>query len=105
MTKLIGYIRAAVIAALPAIFAVAQNANPSGELQLRASSNPDTMVWSYPGESQARNFKDNRPFGSLDEVVLRTKEGTVKTLHPGDDEFAEQERVYVTVVAPYFNGQ
>ena len=94
MAKLREYIGAAVIAALPAIVAVAQYCNPPKEPQLRPSANPNAMVWSYPGEYQSRNFKDIRPFGSLDEVVLRTQDGKVITLSPSDKGFEKQEKAY-----------
>lgn len=89
-------------AAVPLIFALAgaityfiMNSSPSArEPRLRQSADPNAMIWSYPGEYQARNFKDVKPFGSLDEVVLRTQDGKVITLRPGDEGFEKQERVY-----------
>jgi len=102
MAKLIEYVGAAVIASLPAIMAMSQYCNPLREPQLRPSTNPNEMVWSYPGEYQARNFKDVRPFGSLDEVVLRTQDGKVVTLSPNNKGFQEQERVYHNLFINHF---
>jgi hypothetical protein len=103
MAKLRGYIGAAVTVALPAIIAVTQYCNPSREPQLRPSADPNAMVWSYPGEYQARNFKDVRPFGSLDKVVLRTRGRKVITLSPNDEGFEKQEKVYKEKIVPYLN--
>ena len=104
MAKLREYIEAAVISALPVIALVASvYISPAKEPQLRPSASQNAMVWSYPGEYQARNFKDVRPFGSLDEVVLRTQDGKVVTLNPNDTGFQEQERVYKEKIVPYLN--
>jgi len=105
MTKLREYIGAAVISALPALALIGSYMNPAKEPQLRPSANPSVMVWSYPGEEyQARNFKDAKPFGSLDEVVLRTQDGRVVTFRPNDDGFSEQEKFYnEKIVVPYLN--
>ena len=103
MAKLRGYIGAAVISVLPAIALVASYISPAKEPQLRPSASQNAMVWSHPGEYQARNFKDVRPFGSLDEVVLRTQDGKVVTLNPNDTGFQEQERVYKEKIVPYLN--
>jgi hypothetical protein len=102
MTKLIEYIGAAVMTVLPAILAAGQYCNPSKEVQLKLSPSPNAICFSYPGEYQARNFQDVKPFGSLDEVVLRTKEGKVLTLQRGGDGFADQEQVYLNKVFPVF---
>lgn len=102
MAKLKEYIGAAVISALPALALIGSYMNPAKEPQLRPSGNPCAMVWSYPGEYQARNFKDAKPFGSLDEVVLRTHDGRVVTLNPNDDGFKEQERVYKEKIVPMY---
>src|SRR3989338_7109350 len=77
----------------------------SEEPQLRPISNPDAMVWSYPGEFQARNFYDIRPFGSLDEVVYRTHDEKVVTLRTGDTGFACQEKVYNCEIVPLIQGE
>jgi len=103
MAKLREYIGAAVISALPVIALVASYTSPGKEPQLRPSASQNAMVWSYPGEYQARNFKDVRPFGSLDEVVLRSHDGKVVTLNPNDTGFQEQERVYKEKIVPYLN--
>ena len=60
MAKLREYIGAAVIAALPAIIAVAQYCNPPKEPQLRPSANPNAMVWSYPGEYPQERLQSQR---------------------------------------------
>jgi hypothetical protein len=96
------------LAAVPAVFALAGaiyvgTNYPTGKPQLSPSTNPSAMVWSYPGkEYQARNFKDEKPFGSLDEVVLRTPDGRVVTLSPNDDGFEKQERVYKEKIVPMY---
>ena len=104
MAKLMEYIGTALILALPAITLMGSYMNPAKEPQLRPSTNPSAMVWSYPGdEYQARNFKDVKPFGSLDEVVARTRDGKVVTFRPGDDGFEQQERVYNGKITPLLN--
>ena len=104
MAKLREYIGAAVISALPALALIGSYMNPVKEPQLRPSPFPNAMVWSYPGdEYQARNFKDAKPFGSLDEVVLRTQDGRVVTLRSNDEGFEKQERVYQEKIVPYLN--
>ncbi len=101
MAKLREYIGAAVISALPALALIGSYMNPAKEPQLRPSPFPNAMVWSYPGEHQARNFKDAKPYGSLDEVVLRTQDGRVVTLRPDDGGFREQERVFQEKIISY----
>ncbi|MBI2665053.1 hypothetical protein HYX12_00340 [Candidatus Woesearchaeota archaeon] len=103
MAKLMEYVLAAVIPALPALALVGLYMYPAKEPQLSPSGNPSAMVWSYPGEYQARNFKDVKPYGSLDEVVLRTHDGKVVTLRPNEKGFQEQERVYKEKIVPYLN--
>ena len=56
--------------------------------------NPQTKAWAYPRQYKIRNFIDDKPFGSLDEVVIITKEGERKELKRGDVGFDEQEEVY-----------
>lgn len=95
------------LAAVPLVFVLAGAIytvmNYSTEKpQLRPSPFPNAMVWSYPGKHQARNFKDEKPFGSLDEVVLRTQKGIVVTLRPNDDGFNEQEKVYKEKIVPMY---
>lgn len=105
MKKITEYLGAALIAALPAIATVAQHCKPSSEPLLRPSASRDVMIWSYPGEYQARNFIDKRPFGSLDEVILRTIDGEKLILRQGDNGFDKEKKVYEQVyeqrVLPY----
>lgn len=102
MAKLMECIGAVVISTLPAIALISSYMNFVEEPQLRPSANPSAMVWSYPGEYQARNFKDVKPFDSLDEIVLRKQDGRVVTLRPNDKGFKEQEKVYTEKIVPMY---
>lgn len=98
MKKLIQYIGATLIVALPGLGLLNEN---SEEPKLKPSANLNAMVWSYAGELESRNFKDVKPFGSLDEVVLRENRKVI-TLKPGDKSFDEQKKIYKEKVVPYF---
>ena len=102
MTRLIEYIAAGILAVSPLIMATAQQCNPAEEPQLILSYDLNAMIWSYPEEYQARNFKDERPFGSLDEVVIRNNAGKVTILKQGDSGFKEQEEIYLKQVFPNY---
>lgn len=64
--------------------------------------NIDVMTWAYPGKYLQRNFKDERPFCSLDEVILREDSGRVVILNHGDEGFEEQEKDFKEEVLPHY---
>lgn len=102
LKKVTIYAGIAAMTILPTIYALTSCFDTTKRPELSASTNPSAMVWSYPGDYQARNFRDAKPFGSLDEVVLRTQDGKVVTLRPNDEGFKEQERVYKKKIVPMY---
>ncbi|MFH1770829.1 MAG: hypothetical protein ABH828_04715 [archaeon] len=59
------------------------------------TGDPNIRVWAYSGNFRQRRFIDEKPFGSLDEVVIVKRGGTiVDKILPGDETFEEQEEVF-----------
>lgn len=66
------------------------------DITISPSGSPDTIVFMQRGTMNygPTNFKDYKPFGSLDEAIKSDTNGNITTLKPGDEGFEREAGIY-----------